>query len=276
MNTAFSRLVLTGATGGIGEAIASALDREGYSLLLTGRSEQKLSGLKNTLAGHGHKMLRADLTTPEGLATLAAAAREFNASGLINCAGINMLAMLGDSCDDQIAKILSTNLHAPINVCKSLLPLLQQQKDAVIVNVGSILGSIGYAGSSIYCASKFGLRGFTESLRRELSQTNVRVIYLAPRATDTSLNTEPMRQMNRELGSTVDDPEDVAQALVRMLKRGKSANRNLGWPESFFVTLNNLAPRLVDKALSRQFATIKRYCDLGNASKSVSRPGGTQ
>ena len=170
--------------------------------------------------------------------------------------------------------MLSTNLQAPIQVCQTLLPLLENQPEAVIVNVGSILGSIGYAGSSIYCASKFGLRGFTESLRRELSDTKVRVIYLAPRATNTALNTDAINQMNRELGNAVDEPGYVAQELVGILRSGKSASRYLGWPESFFVKLNSLFPQLVDKALSKQLVTIKRYCDVNKTEQSACKPGG--
>ncbi|WP_299075934.1 SDR family oxidoreductase [uncultured Paraglaciecola sp.] len=274
MTRQFQKLVLTGATGGIGAAIASVLDREGYSLLLTGRNEEKLSGLKSTLIEGQHQQVLADLTTSEGIATLKAAASDFNACGVINCLGVNELVMLSDFDSEDVTTMLSTNLQAPIQVCQTLLPLLESQSEAVIVNVGSILGSIGYAGSSIYCASKFGLRGFTESLRRELSDTKVRVIYLAPRATNTALNTDAINQMNRELGNAVDEPGYVAQELVGILRSGKSASRYLGWPESFFVKLNSLFPQLVDKALSKQLVTIKRYCDVNKTEQSLCKPGG--
>jgi len=274
MNKKFQKLVLTGATGGIGSAVATALDRNGYSLLLTGRSKDKLGEIKSALTEGQHQQVTADLITPEGIATLKAAASDFNACGVINCLGINMLAMLGDLDTEEVTNMLSTNLAAPIQICHSLLPLLEEQPRAVIVNVGSILGSIGYAGSSIYCASKFGLRGFTESLRRELSDTNVSVIYLAPRATNTALNTDAMNQMNRELGNTVDEPNDVAQELVSILRGGKSTSHYLGWPESFFVKLNSLFPKIVDKALSKQLVTIKRYCGLNKTEQSLCKPGG--
>lgn len=274
MNKQFQKLVLTGATGGIGAAVATALDREGYCLLLTGRSEEKLSKLNSTLTEGQHQQVLADLTTAEGIATLKAASSDFSACGVINCLGVNELAMLRDLQSEDVTSMLSTNLLAPIQICHALLPLLENKPEAVIVNVGSILGSIGYAGSSIYCASKFGLRGFTESLRRELSNTNVSVIYLAPRATNTALNTDAMNQMNRELGNAIDEPGEVAQELVAMLKGGKSANRYLGWPESFFVKLNSLFPKIVDIALSKQLVTIKRYCDVNKTEQSVCKPGG--
>lgn len=274
MNKKLQKLVLTGATGGIGSAVATALDRNGYSLLLTGRSKEKLGKIKSALTEGQHQQVTADLITPEGIATLKAAASDFNACGVINCLGINELAMLSDLNSEDVTNMLSTNLLAPIQVCHSLLPLLEEQPEAVIVNVGSILGSIGYAGSSIYCASKFGLRGFTESLRRELSDTNVSVIYLAPRATNTALNTDAMNQMNHELGNTVDEPNDVAQKLVSLLMGGKSTSRYLGWPESLFVKLNSLFPKIVDIALSKQLITIKHYCGLNKTEQSMCKPGG--
>ena len=267
MRSKFPRIVLTGATGGIGRAIAEALDQKDYVLLLTGRDEEKLDQLLASLSGEKHEKVIADLTTDEGIKALKSATANFGVNGLINCLGTNMLATLPSSQDEDITQLIATNLVAPINVCKSLLPLLQRQTNATIVNVGSILGSIGCAGSSIYCASKFGLRGFTESLRRELSDTKVSVIYLAPRATDTALNTHAMNQMNKELGNAIDAPQRVAERLLNALKSGKSANHYVGWPESFFVRLNGLLPTMVDKALSKQLPTIRRFCEMNQTKK---------
>lgn len=264
MNKKWQRLVLTGATGGIGEAIATALDQQGYALLLTGRNEDKLRHLQNSLSGNQHQYVVADLTSQEGIVVLTSAASDFRIDGVINCLGINELATIDHIESENITRMLSTNLLAPIHICKALIPQLKSQTESVILNVGSILGSIGYAGSSIYCASKFGLRGFTESLRRELGDSNIAVIYLAPRATNTALNTDAMNQMNRELGNTLDEPEYVAKQVVNTLTNGKAVNRYLGWPESFFVKLNSLFPTVVDKALSKQLATIKRYCGMSN------------
>ncbi|MBL4761124.1 MAG: SDR family oxidoreductase [Gammaproteobacteria bacterium] len=265
MNQHFKRIVLTGATGGIGSAIAKALDRLGYELLLTGRDKVKLEQLLSSLSGEHHEIIMADLTSREGINTLKNASDNFGINGVINCLGLNKLATLTGTEDEEMSNLVGTNLLVPMGVCKALLPLLEAQPKAIIVNVGSILGSIGFAGSSVYCATKFGLRGFTEALRRELSDTDVSVIYLAPRATDTALNTDAMNQMNRELGNTIDKPEKVAEQLIKVLALGKSTNRYLGWPEAFFVRLNSLLPRVVDKALSKQLPTIKRYCGLGQA-----------
>jgi len=236
-------------------------------LLLTGRNEEGLNQLFKSLSGKQHQYVIADLTTPAGINRLKTAASDFGINGVINCLGVNELLTIEDMEGEAISRTLSTNLLAPINICKTLIPLLKEQPQGLILNVGSILGSIGYAGSSVYCASKFGLRGFTESLRRELSDSDISVIYLAPRATNTGLNTDAMNQMNQELGNVLDDPSRVAEQVVKALAKGKSDSRYLGWPESFFVWLNNLFPTLVDKALAKQLPTIKHYCGVNKAVK---------
>jgi short-subunit dehydrogenase len=270
MNKSLNKIAITGATGGIGSAIAQALDLQGYELLLTGRDAIKLNQLLSSLSGDCHAIVVADLATLEGANKLKVAAEAVGISGLINCLGSNQLATLQDTNDEDISALISINLLAPIRVCKALQPILACRPKAMIVNVGSILGSIGYAGSSVYCATKFGLKGFSESLRRELSDTNIAVVYLAPRATQTSLNTEAMNQMNKALGNAVDQPEQVAEQIIRILAAGKSDNRYMGWPESFFVKLNSLLPGLVDDALSKQLPTIKRYCVM-NHEQSLNR-----
>jgi short-subunit dehydrogenase len=264
-------VIVTGATGGIGSAIAKALDAAGCRLLLTGRNTARLTALGSALQGDDHFMLATDLTSRAGIEQLGEAAAQFDASVLVNCLGVNQLAALAEANYSDVDDIIATNLTAPINVCRTLLPLLENQQKATIINVGSILGSIGYAGSTVYCASKFGLRGFTEALRRELADSNIKVVYFAPRATNTALNSDRARQMNQELGNAVDSPEWVARQLVSAMEVDKSLNRYLGWPERFFVKLNGLMPAVVDSALSRQLATIKRHCRTGQPVGAINR-----
>ena len=258
------KIVLTGASGGIGSAMAKALAAEGCQLLLAGRNKNKLTALMEGLEGAGHSMLSADLNSLEGRSSLVEAANTFQAEVLINGLGTNQLCLLEATNDSNVESIIATNLLVPIQLCKDFLPLLSNSPNAAIVNIGSILGSIGYAGSSVYCASKFGLRGFTESLRRELADTSIKVIYFAPRATNTKLNSDEMRQMNKELGNAVDEPDWVANMLIKTLKDGNSRDRYLGRPESFFVRLNSLFPGLVDKALFKQLPVIRRFSNSSN------------
>ncbi|WP_207904293.1 SDR family oxidoreductase [Shewanella fodinae] len=253
------RVVITGASGGIGNAVTKALAVQGHELLLCGRNSSKLNVLKDEIEGNGHQLLTADLTATAGLKALFNAAQAFEADTLINCLGVNQLQLLAASNAADSERIISTNLLAPMNICRTLLPLLQL-KPSTIVNVGSVLGSIGCAGSTLYCASKAGLHGFTEALRRELADTSVTVLYFAPRATDTELNSQEMQDMNQQLGNKTDSPEWVAEQLCQALAQRRQGDVYLGWPESLFVRINALLPNVVDKSLLKQLPIIKRFC----------------
>ena len=140
-----------------------------------------------------------------------------------------------------------------------LMPHLRDAMEPVVLNIGSTFGSIGHPGFSAYCASKFGLRGFSEALRRELADTPVRVCYLAPRATRTELNGPRVDALNSALGVQSDAPVLVAAEVLRALQEPARFRIFLGWPEKLFVFLNSLLPRLVDQALRKQLPVIKRF-----------------
>ena len=209
-------VLLTGATGGIGREIAHVLANEGAKLLLTGRSVEKLAALCAELGNRGqginpHDFFAADLACDSERQQLVARAKAMDIQILINLAGVNELGLLQDMQDQNIDSMIDMNLNSPIKLARDLLAHLSEQEEGMIINVGSIMGSIGYPGSSLYCASKFGFRGFSEALRREVSDSNLKVVYLAPRATATKMNSQAMIKMNEELGVQVDSPNYVAQ-----------------------------------------------------------------
>lgn len=255
------RVLLTGATGGIGVEIARILANKGAKLILTGRDESKLNQLRETLNGHGHEVIKANLFVQSDLNALIKQSATLKTNVLINLAGINELSLISDADDEKLNQMMQMNLIVPMQLSINLAKYFIYKSDSMIVNVGSILGSIGYAGSTAYCATKFGLRGFTEALRRELADTCVQVIYFAPRATDTAMNDNYVINMNKELGVTVDSPQLVARMLVETLGKAKSRDRYLGWPEKLFVRLNAIFPSLVDKALMKQLPIIRRYAN---------------
>ncbi len=253
-------IVLTGAAGGMGRAIAVALDKAGARLLLTDLAADRLQDLQCELGGC-HQVVAADLGDAAGRAKLMDAChRVGSVDVLINAAGISEFTMLDSQIAERIEKQTTINLVVPMILCKEILPLLRQRPEAAIVNIGSTFGSIGYPGFAAYCANKFGLRGFTEALRRELADSPVKVLYLAPRATRTEMNSTAVNEMNLELGNAMDSPEIVAQALISVLKSG-GKNRFIGWPEKLFVRLNGLVPGVVDRALRSQLPTIRRYAN---------------
>lgn len=258
MNWENQRCLLTGASGGIGHAIASALAAKGVSLILVGRNSMKLHALAESLPG-AHDVICADLSeVNERMALVTKVAELGGLTMLVNNAGVSHLSMLEDTNSVTIESVIETNLIAPMLLTQALLPLLKQDKPTQIVNIGSAFGSIGFAGQSAYCASKFGLRGFTESLMRELADSNIRVSYLAPRATATAINNDVANAMNEALGNQVDMPSVVAQHFIELLEGNKS-RAFIGFPERLFVKINGVFPSLVDKALLKKLPIIKRF-----------------
>jgi short-subunit dehydrogenase len=258
------RAVLTGASGGIGRAIAAALAPRCDELLLVGRHAARLADAA-AAAGPVARVLVADLESSSGRDAIAATSA--NPNLLINNAGATDFAWLADQTDAALARIVQTNVLAPMQLTRRLLPLLERQPEAWIVNVGSIFGYLGYPGHAAYSASKFALRGFGEALRRELADGPVRVLHFAPRATRTAMNGAGLQALNAELGVAMDDPAAVAQQLLRLLRR-PARERLLGMPEKLFARINQLLPGVVDRALRRQLSTIRRHAPA--PSKGVS------
>ncbi|WP_421131770.1 SDR family oxidoreductase [Alteromonas sp. A079] len=259
MRMAFKKQVclLTGASGGIGEAIATQLANLGVSLILTGRNVNKLGDIVESLPGQ-HSVVCADLTQSEDMDRVVALCRDKSVTMLINNAGVTETGSITASSLDETNALLMTNLTVPITLTQRLIPILQRSSEAHVVNVGSTFGSIGFAYHSLYCASKFGLRGFTESLMREYAGTELRFHYFAPRATNTAINSAQAVSMNNALGNAVDDVNEVAAQLVDMLNK-KQPRRFIGFPEKLFVKINGAFPAIVDMALKKQLPTIQRY-----------------
>jgi short-subunit dehydrogenase len=261
-----ARVLLTGAMGGIGGALCKMLLEQGASVMLSGRNAATLEALSqqySTLSGRV-AVCTADLTQLADRERLCEVASSWGdgINMLINNAGISDLALLEEQSAEAVERAVATNVIAPIDLCRQLLPLLRSQPSAHIVNIGSVLGGIGHPGYSVYCATKFALRGFTEALYRELQDSTVRVHYLAPRATRTAINSPAAQAMTEALGSAVDPPEFVARTLLQMLKQGR-ARQVIGWPEKLFVRLNALLPAVVDQALRKQLAVIRAHASRG-------------
>ncbi len=263
MKAADARVLLTGATGGIGQVMAATLLQAGASVMLVGRNEARLCALRDDLTGRLKIAAEritwqaADLLQTDSLTRLGHAAAAWGANVVVHNAGVPSFGPLAAVDPGEIARVLHTNLLAPMLLTQSLLPHLHRQKRAQVICVGSTLGSIGLPGFSVYGASKFGLRGFAESLRRELADTAVRVQYLGPRTTHTSFNSQQVDDYNLATGTAHDMPATVATALLNMLE-SEAAQRFLGFPEKLAARINGCAPSLLDSAFNKHRQVLSK------------------
>jgi len=257
MDARGKQVLLTGATGGIGQAIAVELDRAGACLTLVGRRAEKLQELAGRLQGT-HACLTADLDDPAQRETIVGHGRRRGLDILVNAVGVMDFGLFDAQDPALVERAVQTNLLSPMLLCQALIPVLSSRREAAIVNIGSIFGSIGHPGFTAYCASKFGLRGFTEALQRELADSRVQVSYLAPRATRTDLNSTAVTALNLALGNATDEPERVAAELMKLLGEPRR-QRFMGWPEGLFVRLNGLFPGVVHNALVKKLHIIRHH-----------------
>lgn len=266
--------IITGASGGIGRAVAERMAAEGWSLLLIARDGARLSRLRLEL-GEAHPelleqiaWLALDLTAPDAMTELLCYLRETQqpVDLLIHAAGCQRFACLADQDDSAMEQQLALNLRVPMQLTRSLLPVMAP--GSTIVSVGSTFGAIGYPGFSVYCATKAGLHAFSEALARELGPDGPRVCLLVPRATATELNHGAVDAMNQALGTAVDSPARVASELMQLLV-SHQRRRFIGWPEKFFVRLNALLPWLVDRAIGAQREQICSFATIRSAARQV-------
>jgi len=258
MNIENKTVLVTGSTGGIGSALCKLLAAGGARLILTCHNEKSMRDLQTEL-GQQHSMVAADLGDTAGREQIVTACQQQGGiDAVINVAGILDFKLFEEQAASTIEKIIGINLVALMLLCHSLIPQLRAKPEAAIVNVGSTFGSIGYPGFTAYCASKAGVRCFTEALARELADTAIHIAYIAPRATSTSLNNDRVNGLNTALKNKSDAPAYVAAEILDVLERDCKL-RYLGWPEKLFVKVNALFPRIVHNALVKQLPIIKHY-----------------
>lgn len=178
MQIAGSRVLLTGATGGLGRAIAEALHARGAHLLLTGRRQDVLEQLGEQLGGQRADALPADLAEREDVEELAARAGRVDI--FVHNAGLPGTGRLNSFTAEQIDRALDVNLRAGMQLSRVLLAQMLERRSGHIVFISSMSGKVPLAYSSVYAATKYGLRGFAACLRDDLHGTPVGVSAIFP------------------------------------------------------------------------------------------------
>ncbi len=265
MKTSQMTALVTGACGGIGQALVKQLVQQGASLHLTDRNEEALTKLQKQLTavstpGQVISVYPVDFNNNEEIDGLIDRLNQLEEpiNVLVNNAGISRLELFENLHENDIEQMMHLNSVVPMKISNKLLPMLKRQPQARIVNIASTFGAIGFPGYSIYSASKHAIRGFSEALGRELADTNVRVGCFLPRATKTSINTSKVVELNQKLNVAMDTPEVVAQALVSFLESDRR-EQAMGWPEKFLVRANSVFPGLISYAIEKNLPIIKQY-----------------
>jgi uncharacterized oxidoreductase len=211
-------ILITGGTSGIGLALATALQARGNTVIVTGRAQAKLDAVKQQ-----HPKLTAlqsDVSDLADIDTLVATMkRDFPALNVvINNAGImRTLNVHKELTAEEFTREVDVNLKGPLWMVSRFLPLLKAQPSAALVNVSSGLAFVPLPTAPVYCATKAGLHSFTQSLRVQLKNTNVKVFELAPPATETELLTSSSEPEDMK-GVTVMPVAELVAATLKGLE----------------------------------------------------------
>jgi short-subunit dehydrogenase len=210
-----STVLLTGATGGIGHAIARALDARGASLTLTGRRSEVLAPLAEQL---GARAIAVDLSRPEEIDRLLEEAG--NVDILVANAALPGSGLLDGFTVEEIDRALDVNLRAPIVLTHALSPAMVSRRNGHLLYISSLSGKASAPGSSIYNATKFGLRGFASAMRAELRSSGVGVSSVFPGfIRDAGMFADADVDLPPGVGTR--SPEDVADAVVSAIERNR-------------------------------------------------------
>jgi short-subunit dehydrogenase len=245
---ASSTVLVTGATGGLGRAIALALADRGAQVIVSGRRESELQALAATIGG---RAVAADLALRTDVDRLIAETAD--ADVVIANAALPASGRLPDLSRGEIDRMLEINLRVPIILAKSLAPAMVQRGRGQIVLISSLSGKAASPASSIYSATKFGLRGFGLALRQDLAPDNVGVSVINPGfIRDAGMFHEAGVALPPGTGTRT--PEDVARAVLRAIDEDRAELDVASAPLRVGAAVASLAPGLAARASRRMGA----------------------
>ena len=252
-------ILITGASSGIGRALATRFARDGARLVLTARSQDALDSVAREVAPAETAVIPADLRDAASLASLCEQAIErFQTIDiLVNCAGVGLYAPSFLSPPELVDDLMSLNFLAPVELTRRLLPSIPS--GGTIINISSIAGKVPLPWLPIYSASKYALNAYSDCLRMELSQAGIHVLCVCPGFVDTAFRTnvlqgeipEPVAGQKRFMITA----EQCAEATLDGLRRRKRTvvTPRIGW---VLIALARLLPGAVFSRMARMNAEI--------------------
>jgi short-subunit dehydrogenase len=274
-----SRILITGASQGIGRALAEAAARRGAKVLAAARSEPLLRELADWARAQGVtlEVVAADVTTSEDRRRMVeAAVRHFGGLDLlVNNAGIGATGHFAEAGPDRLRRIMEVNFFGMTETTRACLPLLRQGNRPAVVNVSSIAGKRAIPARSEYSASKFAVQGFSEALRPELARDGIDVLVVCPGLTQTNFSQNMIEQkarmpMDHMRGMTA---EQVAVAVLRAIERGRNETC-LTFQGQLMVLVSRFLPRLADRVARRKVhALFQEEIAARRQKRAAAAPG---
>ncbi len=267
------RILITGASQGIGRALALRAAAQGAHVLAAARSQPLLQDLAAEAAKLGHPLsiVHADVTSATDREAMAKAAQDSlgGLDVLVNNAGIGATGHFIDANLDRLRKIMEVNFFGLTETTRVLLPLLKAGRHPAILNISSIAAKRGIPARSEYSASKFAVQGFSEALRAELSKDGIDVLVVSPGLTQTNFSHNMLEQkallkMDHLRGMTA---EAVADATLKALAKGK-AETTLTFQGKLLVFVSRFLPRLADRIAARKVRALFKE-ERANAGLSI-------
>jgi short-subunit dehydrogenase len=264
MNTQKKVIWITGASSGIGEALAYEFNKKGANLILSARRVEELDRVKTGCINSDQtvKILPLDLKNTGGLESKAKEAKVLfgHIDMLINNGGVSQRAYAVDATLDTIRELMEVNFFGTVALTKALLPDFIDQKSGHIVVISSVMGKIGTRYRSAYAASKHALHGWFDCLRQEVYEHNIDVTIVCPGFVKTNVTVNALTAEGDKYGKLESahknamPAEEFAKKLLPKLARQKE-EVYIGGSEILAVYMKRLAPRLLNRILRRTKVT---------------------
>lgn len=261
-----STILVTGASGGIGEAIARELAGAGAEVIAVARGKENLERIAASLEGASGSIrpVPCDLTEKDARLDLFSQVPPASVDVLVNNAGSGWVGNFLEMTEDEVSMELALNIEAVVALCRKVVPFMRDRNEGHVVNIGSILGFAPGPPLTVYSSTKAAVHAFTEGLRRELAGTDVRVTLVAPGpvkdtgALDHTGDSEATSTLEKAFDTFGTTPEAVASAVrTALLRDARPSTRTVTVPRLAGLSRVAAIPG-ADWAMDRGFDLLKR------------------
>ncbi|MBY0525438.1 MAG: SDR family oxidoreductase [Gemmataceae bacterium] len=275
-----SRILITGASQGIGKSLAAAAARRGARVLAVARSGNLLQELSQDIPNERGilEVVQADITRPEDRRRMVEVAvqRFGGIDVLINNAGVGATGHFAEAGADRLRQIMEVNFFGLVETTRAFLPVLKHGNRPAIVNISSVAGKRAIPARSDYSASKFAVEGFSEALRPELAKDGIDVLVVCPGLTQTNFSQNMIEQKARMAMDHMRGMSsvEVADATLAAIERG-TRETILTFQGKLIALVGRFLPRLADRIAARKVRALFAE-EIANRQRQRSMPAAAQ